>query len=89
MSEADKTLLTKADGQLIEKVHDFYHELSRFVNLSEIRKAEAIPPQRWWWYLDVLVFLPISLKSEKLTDRLGFEGAGFICDSANVLALPP
>jgi hypothetical protein len=37
----------------MENVNDFYHELSRFVNLAEIRKAEAIPPQRWWWYLDV------------------------------------
>ncbi|MEG5127622.1 hypothetical protein QUB63_25740 [Microcoleus sp. ARI1-B5] len=64
LSEAEKTLLIKGDRQLIEKVNDFYHELSRFVNLAEIRKAEAIPPQRWWWYLDVLVFLPISLKPE-------------------------
>ncbi|MFB8796176.1 MAG: hypothetical protein U7126_18595 [Microcoleus sp.] len=29
-----------------------------------MRKAEAILPQGWWWYLDVLVFLPISLKPE-------------------------
>ncbi len=61
LSEAEKTLLTKADRQLIEKVNDFYQELSRFVNLAEMRKAQAIPPQHWWWYLDVLVFLPISL----------------------------
>ncbi|MEG4282297.1 hypothetical protein QUB68_04150 [Microcoleus sp. A006_D1] len=61
LNEAEKTLLTKADRQLIEKVNDFYHELSGFVNLAEIRKAQAISPQRWWWYLDVLVFLPISL----------------------------
>jgi len=64
LSAAEKTLLTKGDRQLIEKVNDFYHELSGFVNLADIRKAEAIPPQRWWWYLDVLVFLPISLKPE-------------------------
>ncbi len=64
LSEAEKTLLTKGDRQLIEHVNVFYQELSRFVNLAEIRKAEAILPQRWWWYLDVLVFLPISLKPE-------------------------
>ncbi len=77
LSAAEKRLLIKGDRQLIAKLNDFYHELSRFVNLAEIRKAEAIPPQRWLWYLDVLVFLPISLKD---TDRLWFEGAGFICD---------
>ncbi|WP_293129517.1 hypothetical protein [Microcoleus sp. bin38.metabat.b11b12b14.051] len=56
LSESEKTLLTKGDRQLIEKVNDFYRELSRFVNLADIRKAQAISPQRWWWYLDVLVF---------------------------------
>ncbi|WP_332983208.1 hypothetical protein [Microcoleus sp. A003_D6] len=64
LSEEEKILLTKADRQLIEHVNVFYQELSRFVNLAEIRKAEAIIPQRWWWYLDVLVVLPISLKAE-------------------------
>ena len=64
LSAAEKTLLTKGDRQLIENVNDFYHELSRFVNLADIRKAEAISSKRWWWYLDVLVFLPISLKPE-------------------------
>ena len=64
LSEEEKILLTQADRQLIEHVNVFYQELSHFVNLAEIRKAETILPQRWWWYLDVLVFLPISLKSE-------------------------
>ncbi|MEG4318999.1 MULTISPECIES: hypothetical protein [unclassified Microcoleus] len=80
LSEAEKTLLIKGDRQLIENVNDFYRELSCFVNLADIRKAEAIPPRRWWWYLDVLVFLPISLKPRKLTDKLWLEGTGFICD---------
>ncbi|MEG3839170.1 hypothetical protein [Microcoleus sp. herbarium14] len=64
LSEEEKISLAKADGKLIEHVNVFYQELSRFVDLTEIRKAEAILPQRWWWYLDVLVFLPISLKYE-------------------------
>ena len=64
LSQEEKILLTTADRQLIEHVNVFYHELSRFVNLADIRKVEAIIPQRWWWYLDVLVFLPISLKPE-------------------------
>jgi hypothetical protein len=45
-TEAEKILLTKADRQLIEHVNVFYQELSRFVNLAEIRKTEAILPQR-------------------------------------------
>jgi hypothetical protein len=64
LNQEEKTLLTKADRQLIKKVKDFYQELSRFVNLTESRKAQFIPPERWWWYLDVLALLPISFKQE-------------------------
>lgn len=53
LSESEKTLLIKGDRQLLEKVNHFDRELSPFVNLADIRKAEAIPHQRWWWYLDV------------------------------------
>lgn len=54
LSDEEKTLLAKADSQLVEKAYDFYQELSRFVNLTEKRKAQLISPQRWWWYLDVI-----------------------------------
>lgn len=54
LSDEEKTLLAKADSQLVEKANDFYQELSRFVNLTEKRKAQLISPQRWWWYLDAI-----------------------------------
>lgn len=62
----EKTLLAKADRQLIEKAKDFFQELSHFVNLAEIREHQAISPARWWWYLDVLASLPISTEQELL-----------------------
>ncbi|MBD1935972.1 hypothetical protein [Microcoleus sp. FACHB-68] len=54
LTHEEKTFLSKADRQLVEKAKDFYQELSRFVNLTERRKAQVIPPQRWWWYLDAI-----------------------------------
>lgn len=54
LTDEEKTLLTKADRQLVENANDFYQELSHFVNLIERRKAQIIPPQRWWWYLDAI-----------------------------------
>jgi hypothetical protein len=54
LTEEEKILLTKADRQLVENASAFYQELSRFVNLTEKRKAQFIPPQRWWWYLDAI-----------------------------------
>jgi hypothetical protein len=62
LTEEEKILLTKADRQLVENANSFYQELSRFINLTESRKAQCISPQRWWWYLDVLAVLPISCK---------------------------
>ena len=62
LTEEEKILLTKADRQLVENANSFYQELSRFINLTEKRKAQCISPQRWWWYLDVLAVLPISCK---------------------------
>jgi hypothetical protein len=54
LTDEEKTLLTKADRQLVENAKDFYRELSHFVDLTERRKAQIIPPQRWWWYLDAI-----------------------------------
>ena len=62
LTEEEKILLTKADCQLVENASSFYQELSRFINLTENRKAQCISPQRWWWYLDVLAVLPMSCK---------------------------
>lgn len=62
----EKTLLAKADRQLIEKAKDFFQELSRVVNLAERRENQAISPARWWWYLDVLASLPISTEQQLL-----------------------
>jgi hypothetical protein len=36
------------------------------VDLTQKRKFEEITPQRWWWHLDVLAFLP-NLRKQELT----------------------
>ncbi|MFB2837188.1 hypothetical protein [Floridanema evergladense] len=64
LTDEEKALLTKADRQLVENAKDFYQELSHFVNLIERRKAEIIPPQRWWWYLDTIQFVKGFLASD-------------------------
>ncbi len=63
-TDEEKNLLTKADRLLVEKANDFYQELSRFVNLAERRKAQMIPPQRWWWYLDAIQVVKGFLASD-------------------------
>ena len=61
LTQIEKQQLALADFQLIEKAREFYSEISRFVNLAAKRQSEEISPHRWWWYLDVISFLPTSL----------------------------
>ncbi len=42
---------------------------SFLVNLAAKRQSEEISPHRWWWYLDVLSSLPISLVAGKAKVR--------------------
>jgi hypothetical protein len=58
LTAEEKKLLAIADDQLIARAAEFYQELLRFVDLGEKRQSEKIPPQRWWWYLDVIAYLP-------------------------------
>jgi hypothetical protein len=43
---------------LAEQAHLFHQELQRFVDLAAYRREHGIPPERWWWYLDVVRYVP-------------------------------
>ena len=57
-SEAQEAL-AEADRVLIERAAAFYQELLRFLDLAAYRQEHSIPPTRWWWYLDVVSYLPL------------------------------
>jgi hypothetical protein len=57
-TETEKSLLADADQKLIQQASEFFTQLSHFVDLPQRRSHEKISPQRWWWYLDVLAYLP-------------------------------
>jgi hypothetical protein len=63
LSEEERQTLSAADQKLIKNAKIIEQELSQFINLANYRKQEDIPPQKWWWYLDVLSHLPIFLRS--------------------------
>jgi hypothetical protein len=63
LSEEERQILSAADQKLIKNAKIIEQELSQFINLANYRKQEDIPPQKWWWYLDVLSHLPICLRS--------------------------
>lgn len=50
--------LAEADRALVAQAATFSQELLRFLDLTEHRLAHRIPPERWWWYLDVVRYVP-------------------------------
>lgn len=58
LTPEEKLRLAEADQALAQQAAVFYEELSRFLNLAEQRQTDGIPPLRWWWYLDVVRYVP-------------------------------
>ncbi|NER34642.1 MAG: hypothetical protein F6J93_11550 [Oscillatoria sp. SIO1A7] len=70
LTAEEKQILAVADRQLIARAPEFYRELLRFVDLRARRQSQEIPPQRWWWYLDVIAYLPDSSIGSKALVKL-------------------
>jgi hypothetical protein len=58
LTAEEQTALRAADRLLAEQAHLFHQELQRFVDLAAYRREQGIPPERWWWYLDVVRYVP-------------------------------
>jgi hypothetical protein len=63
LTSEEQEALAEADRVLVERATAFYHELLRFLDLTEYRREHEIPAVRRWWYLDVVSHLP-PLKDE-------------------------
>lgn len=50
--------LEAADRQLLAQASQFYAALVQITDLHSERQYRQPPPDRWWWYLDVLTRLP-------------------------------
>ena len=63
LTSEEQEALTEADRVLVERALAFYKELLRFLDLATYRREHGILPAQWWWYLDVVSYLP-PLKDE-------------------------
>jgi hypothetical protein len=54
----EQVALAEADRQLAEHASAFHQALQPFLDLAAHRGAQHVPPERWWWYLDVLRYAP-------------------------------
>lgn len=58
LSAEEVSQLETADQLLLAQANQFYVALAQITDLHAERQVRQTPPDRWWWYLDVLTRLP-------------------------------
>ena len=64
LSTEERQALARADQKPLQHTEQVLSALQCFVNLAEERKTRTLHPD-WWWYLDVLVKVPMSQLMKK------------------------
>lgn len=68
LTEAQHERLKKADQELLASANEFLYAIRQIADLDSWRTQEDVPPAHWWWYLDVIVNLPLPAISELTED---------------------
>jgi hypothetical protein len=68
LSDEERMRVLNADRLLLQRAKQFYESIQSIADLSSWRRDESVPPTHWWWYLDVIVQLPI--RSERPTESM-------------------
>lgn len=63
----EKAQLLNADQRLLQHSPEFLVEIERITTLEYERSQRQSPPERWWWYLDVIIHLPNLDKPEVMS----------------------
>jgi len=66
LSAALRERVLQADRQLMSHARQFYDAIQSIADLASWRRSEFTPITHWWWYLDVLSHLPVSLDTKTL-----------------------
>jgi len=61
LSDMQRKRVLQADRQLMSHARQFYDAIQAIADLASWRRSEFTPITHWWWYLDVLAHLPVSL----------------------------
>jgi len=59
LSDVERERVQEADKVLLAHAREFYEAIRKIADLASWRRAENIPTAHWWWYLDVIVELPL------------------------------
>ncbi len=61
LSDEERRRVLQADSRLLQQAGRFYEAIQRVADLASWRRDENIAATDWWWYLDVIAQLPVSL----------------------------
>ncbi|MBS1250118.1 MAG: hypothetical protein MAG431_01708 [Chloroflexi bacterium] len=59
LSNEERRRVLKADKVFLRQAEQFYRSIQSIADLSSWRRDENVPATHWWWYLDVIVQLPV------------------------------
>ncbi len=62
LSAEERERVFNADRLLLQQAEQFYESIQRIADLASWRRDENAPPAHWWWYLDIIVQLPVRLE---------------------------
>ena len=62
LSDEERERVVNADKVLLQNARQFYESIQAIADLASWRRDENVPPTHWWWYLDVIVKLPMPLE---------------------------
>ncbi len=68
LSDEERLRVLNADRLLLQQAKRFYESIQSIADLASWRRDESVPPTHWWWYLDVILQLPV--RSERFTESI-------------------
>lgn len=63
LSVSQQERIWQADQILLANASLFLQAINEIADLHTWRSQRNTPPEDWWWYLDIIVHLPVSLLS--------------------------
>ena len=62
LSAAQRQRVRAADQCLLRHAETFFSHIVEVADLKSWRQDEQVPNTHWWWYLDVIVTLPVDIE---------------------------
>jgi len=61
LSPTQQEQVRQADQVLLANADEFLQAIAEIADLASWRVQGNVPPEHWWWYLDVIARLPANL----------------------------